>query len=121
MTDTEAQPPDPSASQPTPAPIAEPVSELPEDAIEAAAQKLNPLPYPWKSLSGRQREYDRGRAAGVLAAALPFLERATRAKIADEIKAQAEAQKPLSHHYAVGVFDGLLEAARVARGGEATE
>ena len=117
MTDTEAQPPapDPSAPQPAAAPIAGPVSELPEDAIEAAAQKLNPLPYPWKSLSGRQREYDRGRAAGVLAAALPFLERATRDKIAAEIEIEG------AKFFVEARRDGYRSAARVARGGEATE
>ena len=43
MTDTEAQPADPSASQPTPAPIAEtrPVSELPEDAIERTSDRVH--------------------------------------------------------------------------------
>ena len=102
------------------------MSELPEDAIEAAAQKLNPLPYPWKSLSGRQREYDRGRAAGVLAAALPFLERATRAKIAAEMDALTSVRLTESGRFGPGVTitkSYLLrdEVLRVARGGEATE
>src|SRR6266568_2441319 len=182
MTDIEAQPPatDPSASQPTPAPIGQravsdaeaprekhpqcrlgctfaatpagpcaggtcamawategnaappglgtprseavtgPVGELPEDAIEAAA----------KALAAQEGDDYDGSIYGAdpavlfvwgdharvaLAAALPFLERATRDKIAAEIEAAS------AKFFVEARRDGYRSAARVARGGEATE
>jgi len=126
MTDTEAQPTaaDPSASQPTAAPIAEPVSELPEDAIEAAA----------KALAAQEGDDYDGSIYGAdpavlfvwgdharvaLAAALPFLERATRDKIAAEIGAYPDAPATSSERFKVGFHEMRAVAARVARGGEA--
>ncbi len=121
MTDTEAQPADPSASQPTPAPIADAVGELPEDACRAAAKAIERTV---RGFTTRPNFFGQPTSMGAtseqladaaLAAALPFLERATRHKIAAEIEAFAER--------AVGsrMQDGAHAAARVARGGEATE
>jgi len=161
MTDTEAQPADPSASQPTQAPIAEPMSELPEDAIEAAAKAeferdhdgIDFALLRWDDAAEalRQQYIDSARLA--LAAALPFLERATRAEneqlraelrlAEDALRAIGKAwlvvkptldkpypdapettpwlrfvEKPTRAAYNLGT---KLRAARVARGGEATE
>jgi len=112
---------DPSASQPTPAPIgAGPVSELPEDAIEArraartaAVEALNVIP-------GSQYTYPKSAAWTIadaaVAAALPFLERALRAKIAAEIEHVLwNFEEPFTR------LPAMAAAARVARGGEATE
>ncbi len=129
---------DPSASQPTEAPIAElrPVSELPEDAIEAATEGAArfhyeafraiqvavgaPNPVPYEQLSERtrriQKDQARDAATAALAAALPFLERALRAKIADEIERTLwNFEEPFTR------LPAMAAAARVARGGEATE
>ncbi len=120
MTDTEAQPPDPSASQPTPAPIAEPVSELPEDAIEAAmGVKLGTHELGLIGDSAGAWWLDAAAAGAVLAAALPFLERATRDKIAAEIGAYPDAPATSSERFKVGFHEMRAVAARVARGGEA--
>jgi hypothetical protein len=67
------------------------------------------------------REAYRRAAEVAVATAVPHIERAIRDRIADELEARAEAGKPLGSHHAVGVFDALLAAAVVARGGEATE
>ncbi len=161
MTDTEAQlsASDPSASQPTPAPIGQqPVSELPEDAIEAATEGAArfhyeafravqaavgaPNPVPYEELSERtrriQKDQVRDAATAALAAALPFLERATRDKIAAEIETHAGALVDVPGH-SLPVREGVkvwperqaggytqaigevLDLIRVARGGEATE
>jgi len=117
--------------EPTPA-----VRETPagmESAIEAGAKALHHAEW----TDGGFRELDAEtcwaqdpddhagyyeQARILAAAAVPHIERAIRDRIAAELEAQADAQKPLGTHHAVGVFDGLLEASRlVARGGEATE
>jgi len=96
------------------------VSELPEDAIEAAAKALATQDgdnYDG-SIYGADPAVlfvwgDHARAA--LAAALPFLERATRDKIAAEIEIEG------AKFFVEARRDGYRSAARVARGGEATE
>src|SRR6266516_4088068 len=119
MTDTEAQPAatDPSPAQPTKAPIgAGPVSELPEDATEAAAKAMrrNWIGDDPDALSPTTwRDYERD-ARSALAAALPFLERALRAKIAAEIERTLwNFEEPFTR------LPAMAAAARVARGGEA--
>jgi len=128
VTDTEAQPPapDPSASQPTPAPIAaeplRPVSELPEDARQAAKVPNQVRPSDVLIVGARVtgdvitlvRTVEQAFADAALAAALPFLQRAARDRVYGEINLAADKQ-PRS------VALGMYAAARVARGGEATE
>ena len=121
------------------------MGELPEDAIEAAAKALAAQDgddYDG-SIYGADPAVlfvwgDHARAA--LAAALPFLERATRDKIAAEIEGYWRSHRdgllsPSIEMYDLGALDAarvvradaLLQqveehaAARVARGGEATE
>ncbi len=140
---------DPSAAQPTPAPIGEPlrpVSELPEDAIDAAAKAIERTvrgfttrpnffgqPTSWGATSEQL-------ADAALAAALPFLDRATRSgtvvpdsallaletawsDIPDLTEAArgTERAQVIALDSALDAFFASLAAARVARGGEATE
>jgi len=85
MPDTQAQPADPSASQPTPAPIAEPAIEISEDAIEAAAKAEyeadgSVAGTPWEEIGENLRAQYTEPMACALAAALPFLEQVTRGR-----------------------------------------
>ena len=98
------------------------MSELPEDARQAAVEAIigeeSGYCGPGYGTCGSlhvSSEHAPALADAALAAAFPFLERATRDKIADEIDGFAE--------HAVGsrMQDGVRAAARVARGGEATE
>ncbi len=111
------------------------MGELPEDAIEAAVRALTSCA--WTADITQLR---RILAETALAAALPFLERATRDKIAAEIEGYWRSHRdgllsPSIEMYDLGALDAarvvradaLLQqveehaAARVARGGEATE
>ena len=105
------------------------MSELPEDAVEAAAKAL------YADSGGILEDrwtYCIPQAERVLAAAVPFLERAVRDKIAAEIAAEiagkiAGWEWRSSSQYIRGMRAALLfvtgEAHEplVARGGEATE
>ncbi len=93
------------------------MSELPEDAIEAAAQALCDKYAQDEQLVGKAwREISRVDAETALAAALPFLERAIRDKIADEIERTLwNFEEPFTR------LPAMAAAARVARGGEATQ
>ena len=105
------------------------VGELPDSAIEAAARAdfedgALPTDAPtWGALGEEVRESYRAVHRVSLAAALPFLERATRA---DKPYSDAPettpwlrfVEKPTRAAYNLGT---KLRAARVARGGEATE
>ena len=87
------------------------MGELPEDAIEAAVRALTSCA--WTADITQLR---RILAETALAAALPFLERALRAKIADEIERTLwNFEEPFTR------LPAMAAAARVARGGEATE
>ncbi len=86
------------------------MGELPEDAIEAAVRALTSCA--WTADITQLR---RILAETALAAALPFLERATRDKIAAEIEIEG------AKFFVEARRDGYRSAARVARGGEATE
>ena len=97
-----------------------PVGELPEDAIEAAARRYcfiqSALSY--DALSEADQASWRFVAADVLAAALPFLERATRDTVAAEIAAYPDAPVTSSERFKIGFHEMRAVA---ARGGEATE
>ncbi len=136
------------------------MSELPEDAIEAATEGAArfhyeafravqaavgaPNPVPYEELSERtrriQKDQVRDAATAALAAALPFLERATRSgtvvpdsallaletawsDIPDLTEAArgTERAQVIALDSVLDAFFASLAAARVARGGEATE
>lgn len=103
------------------------MSELPTDAVEAAAKAFCDKYAHDEELVGKAwREISRSDAETALAAALPFLERALRDKIADEVKRLRDQYDPRYHQLAINanhmaevtVREGFV---RVARGGEATE
>jgi hypothetical protein len=107
------------------------VSDIPgvvsESAIEDIARLLDEQdmagggsrwddadPPGWQSQDALRAAY-RHMAVEVLAAAVPHIERAIRDRVADEIKLAADKQpRPV-------MALGMHSAARVARGGEATE
>jgi hypothetical protein len=101
------------------------VGGLPADAIEAAQVPNQVRPSDVLIVGARVtddvieliRAVEQADARAALAAALPFLERAIRDKIADEIMQTRDG----SRYRGLNRYAAITEAARVARGGEATQ
>jgi hypothetical protein len=125
--------------QDEPTPDATPIGPVPESAIEAAAEAVArilyqidgaAMGYPDEQEAGWEDETAEYRAGWIkdatplVAAAVPHIERAIRDSIEAELCSEMLAVNTRyigSEVAAAGYVDGLTVAARVARGGEATE
>jgi len=115
MTDTQAQPATPA--------------QLPADAIDAARVPNQVRPSDVLIVGARITDdviervctVEQALVDAALAAALPFLERTLRAKIAAEVEAYPDAPATSSERFKVGFHEMRAVAARIARGEEATE
>ena len=114
----------------TQAQLAAPI-ELPADAIEAARVPNQVRPSDVLIVGARITDdviervctVEQALVDAALAAALPFLERAVRDKIADEVKRLREQYDPRYHQLAINAnhMAEVTVRAGFARGGEATE